>query len=367
MPNDHSALRALLRLKAGLTPLERVDDLTINIARHHEYLHNLFNRTDDSARAFGIVLGPYGAGKSHFLQLAKNYALAQNFAVAQLAQATGVGSLSHPQRHLSTILSSLTAPAPWGPVLEWLGTFAADPTHCRLLETHLMSRSDEYREESEIVNNVLALLRSDPAHLRSAKLVEYLSGASLVGYSAHTNARIRAYRLFQFWIKFCTNYLKCGGLLLLLDEMENLFSGAVSWNILSRRTAYRSLSYYSTNLKPAIIVCALTPNGWEHMVSEIKEKRDFFTNYWSRLETENIPNLLATVLKTEPHELSIFTNASYRLLGDRLKSLHAEAREYSVGLLDSNSHTPTISPGITPRIFAKSVVSMLEGLWFTST
>jgi hypothetical protein len=84
------------------------------------------------------------------------------------------------------------------------------------------------------------------------------------------------------------------------------------------------------------------------------------------LESENIPNLLATVLKTEPHELSIFNNASYRLLGDRLKNLHAEARDYSVGLLDSESHAPTISPGITPRIYAKSVVSMLEGLWFTS-
>jgi hypothetical protein len=366
MPNDHSALRALLRLKAGLTPLERVGDLTINMARHEKYLRDLFDKADASERAFGMVLGPYGAGKSHFLQLAKDYALAHNFAVAQLAQATGVGSLSHPQRHLSTILSSLTAPAPRGPLLEWLGTYADDPTNCRLLEKHLILRTDEYREVSQVVDDVLAVLRSDPAHLRSAKLVEYLSGASLVGYSAHTNARIRAYRLFQFWIKFSTNYLNCGGLLLLLDEMENLFSGAVSWNILSRRTAYRSLAYYLTNLKPAIIVCALTPNGWEHMLSEIKEKRDFFTNYWSRLETENIPNLLATVLKTEPHELSIFNNASYRLLGDRLKNLHAEARDYSVGLLDSESYAPTISPGITPRIFAKSVVSMLEGLWFTS-
>src|SRR6266542_4822562 len=127
MSNDHSALRALLRLKAGLTLLERADDLTINIARHHEYLRSLFSTTDVSERAFGIVLGPYGAGKSHFLQLAKNYALAQNFAVAQLAQATGVGSLSHPQRHLCTILSSLTAPAPRGPLLEWLGTFTDDP------------------------------------------------------------------------------------------------------------------------------------------------------------------------------------------------------------------------------------------------
>jgi len=47
-----------------------------------------------------------------------------------IAQATGVGSLSHPQRHLSTILSSLTAPAPRGPLLEWLGTYTDDTANC---------------------------------------------------------------------------------------------------------------------------------------------------------------------------------------------------------------------------------------------
>src|SRR6185437_16407295 len=81
---SHSALRAILRLKAGLAPLDRLEELTVNRARHFDYLSGLLSTAESESRAFGIVLGPYGSGKSHFLQLAKQFALNHKFAVAQL-------------------------------------------------------------------------------------------------------------------------------------------------------------------------------------------------------------------------------------------------------------------------------------------
>jgi hypothetical protein len=363
--NHHSALRAILRLKAGLAPLDRLEELTVNRARHFDYLSSLLSTAKSESHAFGIVLGPYGSGKSHFLQLAKQFALNHKFAVAQLNLDTGVASLSHPQRHVSSILSTLTAPPPWGSLLEWVGTVFDDPVESLSIEDHLRSKLNQYRSIGNTADEILAIVDSSPREQRSVRIVEHLSGGLLVGYSAHTRARLRAYELLQFWAKLCRDYLGCAGLVLLLDEMENLFSGAVYWNILSRRTALRTLGYYSSNLKPAAIVCALTPDGWDQFRDEIKVRKDYFINYWSRLESENIPKLLTTILKCDPHELFVFNQRTYGMLAMQLESIHAEARRYHQASLSRSFATAFSSPSMTPRIFAKSVVSALEANWLT--
>src|ERR1700723_2916403 len=96
---DTGALRAIMRLKSGLSPIERVEDITIDLPKHLAYLNHLLDSSNRRER-LGLVLGSYGAGKTHFLQLAKRVALKQGYAVAELGQDTGLGSLAQPQRHV---------------------------------------------------------------------------------------------------------------------------------------------------------------------------------------------------------------------------------------------------------------------------
>lgn len=365
MSGENGALRAILRLKSGLSPLDRVEDLTVDVDRHKSFLCSLLQEVGTNGKSFGIVLGPYGSGKTHFLQLAKNHAFSQHYAVAQLGQDTGLGSLSHPQRHISTVLTSLSAPSPFGNVLEWLGALADDDTNNSAIEVYLMGLMGRDAGINEVAASSLSILRQTPHQFRSIKLIEYLSGASLVGCGAYVRARLNAYNLLRFWTKFCTEVLGCSGLLLLIDEVESLFSNAVCWTIMSRRTAYRSLAYYANNIEPAAILCTFTPDGWNLLQAEIRERNDYFKNYWSRMEAEDVPKLLRILSRVQPHELSQLDGRGYLALGNKLKCLHAEARGYADTSMSGVQLIPRSSVGMTPRIFSKSVISTLEGLWFS--
>ena len=61
-PDNLAALSAIIRLKAGLCPLERLEDITIDLQSHSNYLRNLLG----SGERFGIILGPYGSGENAY-------------------------------------------------------------------------------------------------------------------------------------------------------------------------------------------------------------------------------------------------------------------------------------------------------------
>jgi hypothetical protein len=355
----HSALRTVLRIKAGLSPLGRISELTIDLPRQLAFLKRVYA---DAARSGGpaLVIGPYGSGKTHFLQLAKEYALKQGFAFAQLSQDTGLASLAHPQRHLSTLIKSLSASSPYGNLLDWLGNAIEIPEHLNAFSVLLHQIRDEQPEQTEIIDVLLAALAL-PKEYRTTALVAFLSGSLLTGKTAHPSTRAEAYRLLRFWLCLCQKMFHCRGLILLIDELENLYTNAVCWNILSRRAAYRTLSFYATGLFPSVMLCTLTPDGHTRLMSEMNYERNFLVNSASHLMVENIEAFIDAIIKTPPYELSPLKPREYAVLGERLTALHAEARGYS----GSQRFTfPQVSPGMTPRIFSKSVISILESRWF---
>jgi hypothetical protein len=127
MSDSLAALSAIIRLKGGLCPLERLEELTIDLQRHSRYLRELLGAGGSGGERFGIVLGPYGSGKTHILQVTKHLALSQGFAVAHLSQDTGLNSLGHPERHVFSLVRSLRFPNPHGAMMEWLGTLLDHP------------------------------------------------------------------------------------------------------------------------------------------------------------------------------------------------------------------------------------------------
>jgi hypothetical protein len=357
-PPNTAALSAVLRIKAGLCPFERLEDITVDFRNHAPFLDQFLS----SDTRLGIVLGPYGTGKTHFLQLTRKNALSEKFAVAHLGLDTGLSSLNHPQRHVLTIFRSLTLPAPYGFFAEWMGTMLDDPMHARHLEESFI----ELRADCpSVVDAALWIMRQADKTLRSTLLLEYLSGALLVAKTAHSSSRLRAYELVRFWSTFCTRILGVKGLVLLIDELENLFSNALYWSILSRRSAYRTLSFYTESLQSAKTLCALTPEGLKLFRVEIQNLSAGLLGDLQQVSGEKFTEFLGRVEKTRVHELSPFGQEQYRMLHLRLAALHAEARGYPNQTSGRLAATSLTGPGITPRIFAKSVLSALERDWFT--
>src|SRR5437870_2447736 len=81
MTSERVSLTDVLRLRAGLSPLTRVADVTVHLHEQTRVLDGIFEAHQQGRKPIGIVTGQYGSGKTHFLLLAKMHALAQGFAV----------------------------------------------------------------------------------------------------------------------------------------------------------------------------------------------------------------------------------------------------------------------------------------------
>jgi hypothetical protein len=224
---------------------------------------------------------------------------------------------------------------------------------------------EDRRELRNIVADLEILLRYGSDGDRTTRLIEYLSGAGLSGRSGSSRDRENAYRLLELWIDYLVIVLDCKGLVLLIDEMEGLFSGALYWSIRSRRTAYRTLGYYASVGSKLRILAAFTPDGWYNLQEDAHANASYLTNQSSIVSGEDVPRLLRHLRAVQPHELTIFSESNFRKLLEGLKRLHAAARGYD--LIVNGELTITTRSGLTPRIFSRSVISALEARWFQET
>jgi hypothetical protein len=357
--NSISALRAILRLKAGLSPLVRIADVTVDFEKHSSYLTSLVESCLRLNKAFGAVVGPYGGGKTHFLLISKKIAIDHGFAVAHLSHDTGLGSLAHPQRHMLALLTSLRIPPYNQALLERLREFLDQPKNFELFCDYLHTIRSEHPEAAQIADEALWRTRLDRT-IRSTSLYWFLSGASLVSKYANSSTRLQAYNLLLFWSIFCTRFLECRGLFLLFDEVEKIYDQPP----LSRNAAYKTLSFYATGLPKTILLCAFTPPAWDLLISEIKEATHSILSYVTRLPQEDIETFSRIIRASQPHEASELRRRNYLELMERLKRLHSEARNYECESCNGSLVPPPISPEMTPRIFARSIVSALEVNWF---
>jgi hypothetical protein len=357
-PNDVAALKAILRLKAGLSPLNRLADTTVDYAKHIGYLESLHDTCLSTGNALGVVTGPYGTGKTHFLLLSKIYAIDHGYAVAHLSLDMGLSALGHPQRHMRALLASIRVPPRNELLLEHLRYLLDDASGFRLFCHHLQEIVNENSDISEIAEKAFQYSQLHSS-LRQSTLYWYLSGASLIGKAAAATVRLQAYKLLNFWVIFCKRYLNCKGLMIVLDEVEKLFDQFP----VSRRAAYRSIACYASILNPGILLCALTPHAWELLLSEIAQESEIILNYSTRLQLEDIRHFSKIVQKVCPHEVSHLSRRGYSELVVRLKRLHSEARGYSADGGTADIIPPAISSEMTPRIFARSIISALEANW----
>ncbi|MCB8965507.1 MAG: DUF2791 family P-loop domain-containing protein [Ardenticatenaceae bacterium] len=86
MPQTQREARQLIEsLRVGIAPAQHVPELTINLQQERESLISGLNQAHQQGGAVRAVVGEYGYGKSHMVELTTQEALNRNFLVAAIS------------------------------------------------------------------------------------------------------------------------------------------------------------------------------------------------------------------------------------------------------------------------------------------
>jgi hypothetical protein len=104
------ARRTIEALRYGVVPARRIRELSVGLERERASLQNAFANVSQYGGDVRVALGEYGAGKSHFFELAAQEALAHNFIVATTSLDVREVPPNRPQRIYHALMRSLRYP-----------------------------------------------------------------------------------------------------------------------------------------------------------------------------------------------------------------------------------------------------------------
>ena len=253
------ARRTIEALRYGLVPAKRIRELSVGLDEERESLQRAFANMKEHGGDVRVVLGEYGAGKSHFFELAAQEALANNFIVATTSLDLREVPPNRPQRIYLSLMRSLRSPdsteVGLTPLLEKI---IAQPNYSEI--------QDSIRETffATALHNYL-LMRDTPDNALD-ELVDWMSGEKVFISDVRRNA---AFKSKEFKIKSLSQlttaadqycYLLNGwgwlathagyaGLAVFIDESEH-------YSLLNQRGQERADNFFK-----ALIYTALGENG----------------------------------------------------------------------------------------------------------
>lgn len=104
------ARRTIEALRFGVVPHHRIRELSFGLEQERQSLQSAFDAVEQTGGDVRVVLGEYGAGKSHFFELAVEEALARNFIVATTSLDVREVPPNRPQRIYNALIRSLRYP-----------------------------------------------------------------------------------------------------------------------------------------------------------------------------------------------------------------------------------------------------------------
>ena len=104
------ARRAIEALRYGVVPSKRIRELSVGLDGERESLHRAFDEVERTGGDARVIIGEYGAGKSHFFELAAQEALERNFLVASASLDIREVPPNRPQRIYNSLIRSLRYP-----------------------------------------------------------------------------------------------------------------------------------------------------------------------------------------------------------------------------------------------------------------
>jgi hypothetical protein len=228
LPRSQFEARQLLEaLRVGIAPVQHLQELTIGLAAERADLSEALNRAHQSGGAVRAVMGDYGFGKSHLVELAAQEALQRNFLVSTTSldlielpahraidiYASLMEHLRYPDTDERGLGPLLEAGATQGylPQLQSLAAVDADPLTVAL---EALRNTASTRQRQTWVRWLMGGRREKGMHKILPRGVKFPSI-----YRTGNNARQIAYLLSG--ISVLARLAGYSGLALLLDEAES--------------------------------------------------------------------------------------------------------------------------------------------------
>jgi len=357
--DQRSAIRLLLRLKAGVPPGTDIGCVTLGRDPEERQVFSILEKTAQGEHTWKIIRGSYGQGKSHFLQFIRETALSMGFGVMYLSADADVGALNHPQRHIYLLSAALeTRGLPFtgfGSILRQIFTGNLVDTEAILGEFSRTTHDYDWQFSCSLRNAV--------QHSSALpRLIEIASANDLVSTALSDNTRRRAYHRLTIIVRF----LRClgfKGLVILVDEAESIFTKLP--NIRSRQGAYRCLSFYCTSRLLRNVSCfvAFTPDGYDRLRQDVEGYR---IDWSSWLKEEPLRAFRSQCKVQDPIDMKGLHAKELGELGGRLRRIYEVA--YNKGrVLPRGKDWASLEQSIvnhspSPRYFIKSMISMFDAL-----
>ena len=219
------ARRTIEALRYGLVPARRIRELSVGLDEEKSSLQNAFANTKDKGGDVRVVVGEYGAGKSHFFELAAQEALANNFIVATTSLDLREVPPNRPQRIYLSLMRSLRFPdsseTGLTPLLEKI---VALPNYSEI--------QDSIKETFFATALHNYLLMRDTPNEALAELIDWMSGEKVFISDVRRNA---AFKSKEFKIKSLSQLTTAA------DQYCYLLNG---WGWLATQAGYAGLAVF---------------------------------------------------------------------------------------------------------------------------
>lgn len=355
-----SKLRALVRLAQGLPPLEAVPELTIGMEEVDRRIRQLFDTASHDGSVFAVLLGEYGAGKTHHLLHLEARALADGRPVLRLAVERLDEDLGNPQRHLRRLIESSIVPGRRGAgLLDRLESWLERPASRKRLHEALVGIAAAGGDAGRAALRALGGADVAPGELDDAAVTETLGALDLVDKPGAPSYRKDAYARLNLWLELLARLGDHEGPVLILDEAENLYRAGVSR--VARRTALRSLAYYCGGaIARATVVLAVTPDTLEALRAEAAELLDEIEDQTTILPSEDVAMLRRRLLKARPIQVTKLGRADLTELAEQARRLAKEVRGKHVDRRIGAFLERAVHDSDTPRDLLRRVVMREE-------
>lgn len=365
-------LRMLERLRSGLPPSEAINELCVDFDRPLTTMHKVLLRPAESRRWL-VVHGQYGGGKTHFLQVMRSEAHRNGYATCYLCSDGYASALNHPQRFLHVLLGTMEVSGRPGVGYDHLISQCLATPQGRDWLTGAVNRcSVGFRQPFVTALNLLASLdystpsaRPEPYFV--SEIIEQLSGGTMVYRGATPSAREVVYHLLRL---ACEVIRHAGGrgLVLLIDEVESVFTKMPSAR--SRSGAMRVLSALceTPELPDVVTALALTPDA----VAQLQNESPAYDRYGCLHSLEPLDDFLG-------HFCEVEYIVECRLPGTRMRqSLLGKVRtayqhaypKAGIGGPDGSAAWKRMvmakSDGLSMRLLVREAVDLLDTERFSS-
>jgi len=255
--------KAIRSLRVGIVPSSHVLNLTVGIDPHHETLDKEFRRLKKGFSRPFVIRGEWGGGKTNLLCYIREYALKQKVAVAYINLNGRSAAINHPQKLYHRIVADIRLPGlEDNGITRLLGSIKKDSS----LERKTSEWVSLLGHHSELAQ-ALGLFINEDINKDYYWSFKVILGSDLY-WAEYNYKKVKAIKRLNDLGGYL-KHLGYAGLMIQFDELESVVQ---LWNIVSRRSAYKTL-HHLTSLENVWTVFATTKKLNSQIDADVKSGR----------------------------------------------------------------------------------------------